>query len=81
MTLLRTFLGQVGLHREKACVTIKPKDCQYCGAVSLTELTVVKSDFDAWRRGTLIQQAFPYLLLDERESLITGMCSTCWGML
>ncbi len=32
----------------------------------------------AWRRGLLIQEAFPDLSVDDRELLITGTHPACW---
>lgn len=42
------------------------------------ELDVATKDLVAWRNGTLIQDAFPYLLPDQRELLITNICGECW---
>lgn len=50
--------------------------CPFCGAE--TEIAVSASDYLNWKNGELVQNAFPYLSADEREALISGICSTCW---
>lgn len=35
-------------------------------------------DYHRWKRGTLIQDAFPYLTPDEREFLKTGITAEEW---
>ena len=35
----------------------------------------------AWLKGVPIQVAFPDLGLDERETLLSGFCSTAWDQL
>jgi hypothetical protein len=42
-------------------------------------LTVVTSQFVAWQRGALIQDAFPNLTDDEREILKTGITPEGWA--
>ena len=49
--------------------------CPFCGVVNF--ITVNKDDYDAWRNGELVQNAFPYLDADEREMLISGICPDC----
>ena len=46
--------------------------CPFCGKTAI--ITVATSDFIAWQGGMLIQNAFPYLSDNERESLISGIC-------
>lgn len=50
--------------------------CPLCG----TEFTikVSTSDYLEYLDGTLVQDAFPYLSADEREALVSGICSKCW---
>lgn len=50
--------------------------CPFCGHTN--EVSVNENDYWDWQDGVLIQNAFPYLNADERESLITGICSKCW---
>lgn len=42
------------------------------------EIAVNKNDYYAWKRGTLIQNAFPYLTADDRELLISHTCGKCF---
>lgn len=42
------------------------------------QLEVYQEDYNAWRHdGVLIQNAMPYIPVDARELLITGMCGVC----
>lgn len=51
--------------------------CPICGEYSI--ITVDKEDFLAWQKGTLLaQEAFPYLNVEDREMLISGICPDCW---
>lgn len=52
------------------------KPCPYCGTVS--KVTVPESGLKAWKSGTRIQDALPGLTADEREILMSGVCSKCW---
>ena len=45
------------------------------------ELTVTEESVDNYRKGMLIQDAFPYLTPDERELLISGICGKCFDNL
>lgn len=42
------------------------------------ELSFDQEDWKRWKAGTLIQDAMPYLTLDERELLISGTCGGCF---
>jgi hypothetical protein len=50
--------------------------CPMCGVENF--VVVDGEDFDKWQAGTLIQDAFPHLSADEREQLLTGICTPCW---
>lgn len=50
--------------------------CPFCGEAYFTP--VRNCDYEAWENGELAQNAFPYLSADERELIMTGICSTCW---
>lgn len=50
--------------------------CLVCGKTTRVMLDYVQ--FQAWRRGTLIQNAFPEMSKEEREVLITGTHGECW---
>jgi len=39
---------------------------------------VKTADLTRFRGGTLAQDCFPYLAPEQREFLISGICSTCW---
>ena len=52
------------------------RECPFCGEYH--EVEVSESDYAAWCGGELAQDAFPYLSADEREILISGICSDCW---
>ena len=51
--------------------------CPFCGREN--SINVCEEDYSAWQNGALVQDAFPYLLADEREMLISGICPTCWN--
>lgn len=50
--------------------------CRSCGKCA--EIEVESWDWAAWRSGTLIQDAFPYLSADDRKMLISQTCDECW---
>ncbi len=50
--------------------------CPFCGHIN--EVAVNKSDYWEWQNGALVQDAFPYLTADERETLVSGICPACW---
>ena len=50
--------------------------CIRCGESQHIKARTV--DLTAWIGGELIQVAMPYLTADEREILISGVCSTCF---
>jgi len=52
------------------------RECPFCGEYH--EVLVSEADFVNWQGGELAQVAFPYLSGDEREILISGICSACW---
>lgn len=37
-----------------------------------------KEDYIKWKEGALIQDAFPYLSVDDREYLITSLSPAAW---
>lgn len=53
------------------------RTCPFCGEYH--EVEVSEADYCAWQGGELIQNAMSYLSEDEREILITGICSKCWN--
>lgn len=50
--------------------------CPICGKVN--EVNVKFEDYLRWQGGDLIQDAFPYLNANDRELLLSGICSKCW---
>lgn len=50
--------------------------CPMCHTYHYIEVN--ERDFYAWQGGKLAQDAFPYLSAEEREMLISGICSDCW---
>lgn len=50
--------------------------CPICGRES--QIEVKDEQYAMWRKGTLIQNAFPDLNADQREQLMTGICQKCW---
>ena len=57
-------------------VILKPR-CPMCGAINT--MVVNEANYQKWQNGALTQDAFPYLDADEREMLISGICSDCWN--
>lgn len=51
-------------------------ECPNCDHI--THVTVNVAGLSMWQRGELIQNALPELNADEREALMTGICSDCW---
>ena len=50
-----------------------------CIKCTRTETVLVKkTDLIAWKQGEYIQNAMPYLTVDERELLISGICGECF---
>lgn len=50
--------------------------CPFCGHAH--SVFVNEADYWDWQDGALVQDAFPYLSANDRELLISGICSTCW---
>lgn len=48
------------------------------GKVNSLDLPITKLQLEVWKRGVLIQNAFPNLSPDEREFLKTGITSEEW---
>jgi len=44
-------------------------------------IKVETRDWLKWNSGVYVQNAFPYLSPEDRESLITGYCGDCWDNL
>ena len=50
-------------------------DCPFCGKTY--DLLVNARGYWLWQDGELIQNALPTLTANERESLISGLCTDC----
>ena len=50
----------------------------FTGTTRTLELNVTENQFNAWRAGALIQDAFPQLNKSEREFLQTGGTQEEW---
>ncbi len=50
--------------------------CPFCNRISTVE--VKQESFNKWKQGMLIQNAMPELSKQDRELLISGVCSLCW---
>lgn len=64
----------VKINYKEVCVVTA---CPFCGHAN--EVEVNEMDYLDWQDGELAQNAFPYLSADEREMLISGICSNCWN--
>lgn len=51
------------------------KVCPICSAI--TKITVDNLAYRRWKAGALIQNVMPDMSIDERESLISGLCKKC----
>jgi hypothetical protein len=48
-----------------------------CGDVN--QVTISEAQWWRWQMGELIQNVAPELSPEERELLISGICSECWN--
>ena len=53
----------------------------FSGKVNTMEIDVTQEQIDAWKNGTLIQDAMPNLTADEREFIKTGITKEEWDEL
>lgn len=54
------------------------KESAISGKVSEITILADPKDIERWNRGELIQNALPYLTIDEREFLMTGITPEEW---
>ena len=53
------------------------KKCPMCKTMNYVEVNT--EDVAIWEEGSRdIQDTFPYLSADDREILVTGICTKCW---
>jgi hypothetical protein len=50
--------------------------CRVCDTKHVVMVTDV--DVADWQGGKFIQDAFPYLTVDERELIMSQTCGSCW---
>lgn len=62
------------INYKEVCVVTQ---CPMCGRAN--EIEVNDFDYLDWSDGMLAQEAFPYLSVQEREMLISGICPDCWA--
>ena len=55
---------------------IVPVICPFCGTTDTVEVPL--EQWNRWKDGAMIQEAFPELDADKRELLKTGICAFCW---
>ena len=61
---------------EQLIITITGR-CRHCN--KQINITVNKSDWEAYKSGKLLtQKAFPYLSADDREFILSQICGDCW---
>jgi hypothetical protein len=60
-------------------VTVVTPSCPSCGEAS--EMDLCYGDYRAWQGGMLIQDAFPEMTADDRETLLSGFHPVCWDSL
>jgi len=57
-------------------IRIETKPCPRC--LATTWLTVRAESVQLWKRGALLQEAFPELTVNQRELILTGYHDACW---
>ena len=50
-------------------------ECPFCH--KYVELKVPTKEFYEWQKGLFIQDAMPSVTTNDRETIISGMCSDC----
>ena len=63
----------------KMKVKLLPPPCPRCGVQE--PVFVDEHELRSYEGGALIQDAFPNLSSSERETLLSGYCSSCWDEL
>jgi hypothetical protein len=62
-----------------AHVIVNTAPCIGCG--HSTQLTLLRSEVDQYRKGAFVQDAFPFMTADERELIVSGTHPACWRRL
>ena len=68
--------GGMGNNKGENMNTTLNVNCMHCD--TREKIQVNYADFHAWKNGTLIQDALPYLDADQRELLISKTCGPCF---
>ena len=55
-----------------------PVKCPFCHKEYTVE--VPTDGYNRWIGGELIQRAMPEVSADDREALVSGICSDCWNI-
>lgn len=63
-------------HTTESTMEVTTMNCFHCNQPST--MTVNIAEFNAWRDGLLIQEAFPTMSTQDRELLMTGTHPACW---
>ena len=58
-------------------VTEITRRCPMDGTITVVKM--LTSDYERWQGGELIQRAMPEMSIEDRETLITGLCAPCQG--
>ena len=58
-----------------------PNTCVGCKKDSTIQFTVTEEQYEAYRRGAMIQDVLPQATPDEREQAISGMHGKCFDKL
>jgi hypothetical protein len=58
-------------------IKITSHSCPICSKAPDSYVVHIAA-YERWRKGDHIQFAFPKLNADQRERLITGICTECW---
>ena len=51
--------------------------CNTCNGRNVVDIEHI-DDYYRWKRGAMIQDAFPYLTPEDRELLVSATCNDCW---
>lgn len=57
-------------------VALVTKPCPLCGKQG--EIVVPREDYERYKKGFYVQDAFPQLSAGDREQILTGYHSQCW---
>lgn len=60
-------------------LVIRTPPCAMCGYSTIMEVN--RKEWEAWKKGAFIQDAFPLLSPDEREMILSGTHPECWDKL